>query len=460
MNPKQLTRAQRNEVARQTPAGLAWVLSEGRWVCARHLEVLNRKLLDLAAGRIRRLAVFMPPRHGKSQLCSRYFPAWFLGTYPDSRVIQCGYGSAFAATWGRHARNAIDNACDMGVFGAHVDPAKSSADEWEILGREGGMYAVGIGGGVTGRGADLLTIDDACKSRAEAESPTYRERTWDWYTDDAYTRLHPGGRVLLVATRWHHDDLPGRILQLDGGRNEWDVLCFPAIAEEADALERSPGEALWPERYPLTDLEDRRNTLGSYGFAALYQQRPAPREGGMFKRHWFRIVDAAPAEGDRARGWDLAGTSGGGDFTAGVRLLKNGAFYVEDVAHEQLGPAGVRTLVRNIAEQDGIEVRVSLPQDPGQAGKAQALEFTRLLSGFNVRVTPETGSKALRAEAFAAQCEAGNVSLVRGPWNANFIDEFCEFKPDVNDQRDDLVDATSRAFATLVSKRTLTYTEL
>lgn len=449
MDPKTLTKQQRAEVARQTPAGLGWVLSEGRWHCAPHLALLNERLLDLAAGRIKRLAVFMPPRHGKSQLCSRYFPAWFLGTFPERRIIQAGYGNSFAATWGRHTRNAIDAAQKLGIFGVRVDPTKSSADEWEIAGHDGGMFCVGIGGGVTGRGADLLTIDDPVKSRAEADSITYRERTWEWYTDDLYTRLHPGAGVLLVATRWHHDDLPGRIIAHDGGREAWTVLSLPAFAEADDLLGRAPGAALWPQRYDVADLEDARATLGSYGFAALYQQRPAPREGGMFKRHWFEIVDAAPAIGDRARGWDFAGTQAGGDFTVGVRGVKNGRYYIEDVKCEQLGPAGVRDLVKVTAQQDGHAVRVSIPQDPGQAGKAQAQEYTRLLAGFIIHASPESGPKHLRAEAFAAQCEAGNVALVRAPWNEGFIDEFCNFNPEVKDQVDDRIDATSRWFTAL-----------
>ena len=449
MNPKRLTRYQRIEIARQTPAGLAWVLSDGRWHCAPHHALLNLRLMDLAARRIKRLAVFMPPRHGKSQLCSRYFPAWLLGQMPDERIIQAGYGNTFAATWGRHTRNAIDEAHKLGVFGVRVDPAKSSADEWEILGHDGGMYCVGMGGGVTGRGADLLTIDDPVKSREEADSLTYREKNWNWYTDDLYTRLHPGARVLLVATRWHHDDLPGRIIAHDQGREDWTIINLPALAEENDPLGRAPGEALWPQRYDIAALEDRRATLGSYGFAALYQQRPAPREGGMFKRHWFEIVDAAPAIGDKARGWDLAGTAEGGDYTVGVRGVKNGRFYIDDVRREQLGPAGVRDLIRVTAQQDGKQVRISIPQDPGQAGKAQTQELVKLLAGHIIHASPETGPKHLRAEAFAAQCEAGNVALVRGPWNETFIDEFCNFNPDVKDQQDDQIDATCRCFTAL-----------
>jgi predicted phage terminase large subunit-like protein len=447
MDLQTLPTATRVELARQTPAGLAWVLSNGLWRSARHLTLLNTKLLDLAAGRIRRLAVFMPPRHGKSQLCSRYFPAWFLGTFPDSRVIQAGYGNAFAATWGRHTRNAIDEANRQGIFPVQVDPAKSSADEWEILGHEGGMKCVGWGGGVTGYGADLLTVDDPTKSRAEAESLTYRDRVWDWYTDDLYTRLHPGARVLLVATRWHSDDLPGRILAQDAERHEWTIINLPALAEENDALGRAPGEALWPERYDLAALQDAQTTLGSYGFAALYQQRPAPREGGMFRREWFRIQRVRPERVlHRCRFWDLAGTEGGGDYTAGalVAHAADGLYYVEDVRHEQLSPRGVRDLVLQTAALDGPEVEILIEQEPGSSGVAVVAEYQRLLAGYPVRGVRATGSKELRADPLAAQFEAGNVVLIEGPWNAAYIEELCSFGSGC--AHDDQVDASSGSF--------------
>lgn len=173
----------------------------------------------------------------------------------------------------------------------------------------------------------------------------------------------------------------------------------------------------------------------------------------MFKRHWFEIVDAAPMQGQKARGWDLAGTADGGDWTAGVRGVKNGRFYIDDVRRERLSPAGVRDLIKATVQQDGIEVQQSLPQDPGQAGKSQVAEFAKLLAGFRLHTSVESGPKHLRAEAFAAQCEAGNVALVRGQWNEAFIDEFCHFNPEVKDQIDDQVDATSRWFTALTMGR-------
>ena len=443
-----------------SPHGLAAVLNPGRWKTARHLTVLNEYLLLVAGGHIERLAVFMPPRHGKSTMVSHHFPAWWLMRFPDERVIEAGYGNQFAASWGRKSRQAIEYAFQAGISPVQVDPSKSAAEEWDILGHHGGLYAVGIGGGVTGRGADLLIIDDPVKSREVAESPTFRNKTWDWYRDDVYTRLHPGGKIVLVQTRWHHDDLAGRILMNDLYEQDWTILSMPALAEPEveDALGRQPGEALWPERYSAEVMENRQKILGIYSFNALYQQRPSAREGMLFKRDWFNVLEAVPADLNVVRAWDLAATENDGDWTVGVLMgAKDNVFYVLDVTAQRYGPAGVRRLLRATAEQDGKMVRIDLPQDPGQAGKDQVREFRGLLSGFSVRSSPESGSKTMRAEGVAAQAEVGNVKLLRGPWNERFLDEMANFNPDVKDQQDDVVDATSRAFA-MLSRATLRYT--
>lgn len=278
-----------------TPAGFAHRASNGRWVCPPHLALLNRKLTALAAGRIRRLLVCLPPRHGKSELISKYFPAWYLGTFPDRRVILASYESDFAAGWGRKVRDLL-NEHGKGIFGVRVRQDSSAADRWDLEGETGGMTTAGVGASVTGRGAHLLVIDDPVKNAEEANSPTYRNRAWDWYVSTAYTRLEPGGAVALVQTRWHEDDLAGRILASAGRTGEpWEVLNLPALAEEGDPLGRQPGEALWPARYSAERLLEIRATQDDpaagqvrHWFDALYQQRPVPAEGGLFKRDWFR----------------------------------------------------------------------------------------------------------------------------------------------------------------------------
>ena len=422
-------------------------MTNGRWTPARHLLEVNRALVEVACGDLKRLMVFMPPRSGKSELGSRYFPAWVLGHFPDRRILFCAYGDVFARLWGRRVRNTVREARQLGVFEVDVSAESAAANEWEIAGHEGGMMTAGVGSGITGRGADHLLLDDPIKSREQADSATYRDRVWEWYHDDAYTRLEPGGTVTLIQTRWHHDDLAGRLLAQQPG--EWTVISLSAIAEEGDPLGRQVGEALWPERFPIESLEQSKAVLGSYSFAALYQQRPTPREGGMFKRQWFEIVSARPQADKRARFWDLGGTIEG-DPTAGVLMAHNGVYYVEDVQWLQGTPAQARALVIQTARLDGRTVPVYLEQEPGQSGLDQVQSYAKHpdLQGYAVRGIRSTGSKQLRADPVAAQCEVGNVKLVSGPWNEAFLEEVTQFPQGAHD---DQVDGLSGAFEQLTT---------
>lgn len=209
----------------------------------------------------------MPPRHGKSEMASRYTPAWYLGRYPNRRVILASYEADYAASWGRKARDLLEEH-GSSLFGVCVRQDSHAANRWDLADHNGGMTTAGVGGAITGRGADLLIIDDPVKSVEEAESETYRARTWDWWRGVALTRLEPGGSVILVMTRWHEDDLAGRILQEDSAN--WRVLSLPAIASDDldDPLDREPGEPLWPERYDADALARRRQEMGSRLFEA------------------------------------------------------------------------------------------------------------------------------------------------------------------------------------------------
>lgn len=248
---------------------------------------LSRKLHAVAAGRIQRLMVQCPPRHGKSMLCSQFFPAWYLGTYPDRRVILTSYEADFAASWGRKARDVLTEHGPE-LWGVTIRDDSSAANRWDIEGNTGGMQTAGVGGPVTGKGAHLLLIDDPVKNDEQARSPTYRERAWEWYRSTAYTRLEPGGAVVLVMTRWHRDDLAGKILAQAADTGEkWEVVRLPAIAEENDQLGRAPGKPLWPARYPLDVLERIRATTEAYWWACLYQQDPAPEGGAEWPETYF-----------------------------------------------------------------------------------------------------------------------------------------------------------------------------
>lgn len=267
-------------MARATPGGLARLASRQRWTSPRHLTLLNRKLLEVNSGVTRRLMIAMPPRHGKSMFTSHYFPAWFLGTNPDKRVILASYEARFASSWGSKARDVL-NEYGREIFGIQVRNDRSAADDWDIAHHTGGMVTAGVGGPITGRGADLLIIDDPVKNAEESRSPVIREKIWDWYKSTAFTRLEPGGSVVLIMTRWHADDLAGRLLgeSPDFDPIPWQVLKLPAIAtEDDDLIGRKFGEALWPERYTVDDLKAHQSD--PYWWAALYQQDPTS-EGGV-----------------------------------------------------------------------------------------------------------------------------------------------------------------------------------
>jgi predicted phage terminase large subunit-like protein len=300
---------------------------------------------------------------------------------------------------------------------------------------------------LTGRRADLVIVDDPVKSAAEAESRLARDSLYDWFRVDLLTRLRPGGRVVLIMTRWHPDDLAGR-LAADGG---WDVLSLPALAELGDPMGRLPGEALWPDWEDTAMLEQVRSAVGERTWAALYQQAPRARQGGIFDpaRIAAMAAESTPVLREVVRGWDLAATADrdgtNPDWTVGIKLarLEDGRFVILDVVRLREGPAAVEDLIVATAARDGLAVLISLPQDPGQAGKFQVQALVRRLAGYRVAANVEAGSKEQRAGPVATQVDAGNVLMMTAGWNQVFLDEIRDFP---NGSKDDQVDALSRAF--------------
>jgi predicted phage terminase large subunit-like protein len=275
---------------------------------ANHHRLICEKLEQVERGEIDRLMIFMPPRHGKSELASKQFPSWFLGRNPEKQVITASYASELASAFGRDVRNAIASEAFREVFsGVSLSPDSEAKNRFNT--NCNGVYvAAGVGAGITGKGAHLALIDDPFKDRQEADSEVTREAVWNWYTSTLFTRLMPGGAVVLIQTRWHEDDLAGRLLEAQGRKEdggEWEVLELPAIRD---------GNALWPEWYNLEALERIRNSIGPRDWSALYQQRPQPDEGGFFQRGWFQTWDKLPKL--RIYGTsDYAVTDGGGDYT-------------------------------------------------------------------------------------------------------------------------------------------------
>ena len=390
--------------------------------------------------------VLMPPGSAKSTYTSVIFPAWWLTLHPRSSIIATSHTSDLAEHFSRLVRNLV---ADQGSsIGMTVLTGDGAADRWQTS--FGGRYAaVGLRGAVTGRRADLILIDDPIKSQNEADSAHLRDRAWDWFRFDLITRLTPRGRIVLIMTRWHEEDLGGRLLgQSD---SDWRVLRLPALAEVGDPLGREIGAPLWPEWEDTQALLRRRLSVGERAWWALYQQSPRPLEGSFFKTVKIEVIETAPDPESMSvvRAWDLAATikndENDPDWTVGLKMHRTntGHFVILDVIRVRASAWQVECLLAETARRDGRDVLISLPQDPGSAGKSAASQFVRNLAGHQVEATLETGEKAVRASAVAAQVEAGNVSVVRGAWNAQFLEELRDFP---NGRKDDQVDALSRAF--------------
>lgn len=417
---------------------------------APHHRLLIRELEAVARGETPRLMVNMPPGSAKSTYGSVLFPAWAMAQRPGLQIIGASNTTAMAEGFSRRVIGlARDHAATL-----NYSLTRETAERWETSNR-GNYRAAGIGTAIAGVRSDLTIVDDPTRSRADAESEVVRESQWNWFTGDLRTRLKPNAAIVVIMTRWHPDDIGGRLLERQPGL--WRVVSLPAIAGDNDPLGRAPGEWLWdgdPNYGYGAELRKAHAEYEAAGamrdWSALYQQSPRATEGALFKVGQISTLDAAPAGKNIVRAWDLAATAATGtrdpDWTAGVKLMRtdDSRYVVLDVVRVRGGPDEVEQTIVNTAQQDGRGVRISIPQDPGQAGKQQVLYLTRKLSGFQVESSPETGDKATRAAPVASQVNVGNVMVVRASWNHAFLDELGSFP---GGTKDDQVDALSRAFS-------------
>lgn len=413
------------------------------WTWA-HQKLLYQKLEKVTKGEIDRLMIFMPPRHSKSETVTVHYITYRLKADPKLNVILGCYNQRLANRFSRRIRKLA------GEQKIALSRERRSVEEWETA-RGGGVRAVGVGAGITGYGARLVVIDDPVKNRAQAESQTFRDNAWNWFNDDIYTRFEPGAAVILIQTRWHEDDLAGRLLRAmrDGG-DKWEVLSLPALAESDDPLGRSKGEPLCPERFDKAALKRIRRKLGSYSFSALYQQNPVPFEGGLFKRKWFRrIVSRPPAGLHWVRGYDLAvSTRDTADYTASFRVAldpKTGDLYIADGFRGRLEfPDQRRYIARCIAGERDTRHCI----ESALHGRAFVQELQREVrfAGRSIRAVRVDEDKVTRAHSWTARAEAGKVVLVAGEWIEEFLDEVCRFP---RGRFDDQVDAVSLAVAAL-----------
>jgi len=398
-----------------------------------------------------RLLVVLPPRHGKSELVTIRYPVYRLALQPGLRVLVGAYNQDLAARFARRARR-LARACP----GLSLSAERAAAADWETA-AGGGLRAVGVGAGVVGHGADLIVIDDPVKSREEAESPAYRDRVWDWFRDDLYTRQEPGCAVLLIQTRWHEDDLAGRLLRSPEAA-AWRVLHLPALAEAPlhPSDPRAPGEALWPERFPVPALRRIEALLGP-SFAALYQGRPNPATGGLFRREWFAVVPHLPPPVPFrplrwVRFWDAAAKAGArNDFWAGalLGLAPDGFWYLASVVRGRWEYPEARRVVLATAAADGLEVPVVIEESASGIALLQDLRAAPEAQGHAFWPHRVTADKVLRAGPWAALAQGGRFRLLAGPWVEPFLAELLPFPLGPHD---DQVDAVSGAHAFLAAR--------
>lgn len=423
-----------------------------REVCALLQAVATRQAPDHV--------ICVPPRSSKSLLVSVLWPAWIWTWWPASKFITASYDIRLATRDAVKARRLISTPWYQRLWPLALADDQNNKTFYQNS--EGGhRFVSSPSAGITGEGADFLLFDDP-HSVNQGESPADRQKALDFWFEAAPSRLNnlADGRKLVIQQRVHESDVAGECI-----RRGWQHFVVPALFERDHPQidHRDPrtedGESYWPERFPPPAMRGLMDALGSYAAAGQYQQRPAPREGGLFKRHWFGVVPVAPnAVQRKVRRWDLAAsekkaTNQDPDYTVGVLMSRTaaGIYYIEDVQRMRATPQAVETAIKNTAQQDGSTVTIGLPLDPGAAGKAQQVYLSRALAGWALRWESESGDKYTRAQGFSAQCEVGNIKLVAGDWNKDFLDEICGFP---TASHDDQVDAAGGAFRMLVGSST------
>lgn len=427
-------------------------------------EILHYWLNEVAEGRVQKLMIFQPPGSAKSVNVSQIFPPWYMARNPTHCVIGASNTQTLADSFSKRVQYLLnEHKHELGLA-----PIEQNPTLWNTTG--GGRYlAAGVGGTVTGFRADLAIIDDPFRSREDAYSETIREKVRGWFNTDLNTRLKPGGRTIIMHTRWHVDDLAGQLLE--EAPDDWVVVNLPAIWEDEEdepafpyGMGRKTGDLLWPEYHDQAFIDEKRRYQGERDFAALYQQRPTVAEGALFAIDKLYEVPFSqlPEASKTVRHWDIAATASWGtkrpDWTVGVKMQRNrhdGRWIITDIVRFQGEPHTVEWTILETARKDGIGVTISLPIDGGGAGKIAAAGLVRMLAGFNVIAEREGGGdKAERARPFASQVNGECVGVIENArWLKPFKEELGSFP---GGRYDDQVDAASNAFAQLIKAVTPT----
>lgn len=462
-----------------TPGDMALELDPDNTVQTPALDVIDAAVGRVFRGEIKRLIISLPPQEGKSQRISRRTPLWWLVRNPDARIVIASYERGVARRWGRTIKQDIAQHGD--ALGLRVRDDTSAAHEWQLDGAEGGVYCVGIGGALTGRPADVMIVDDPHKGRKDADSAVQRETVWDWWTETARTRFGANTPVIVIMTRWHEDDLAGRLIENDLGA--WTVVNIPAQANHnpeeggTDPLNRQPGDylestrgrhltrpigkcELHPDgigradgtRVECCDWDDIKHDVGGRGWEALYQGNPTPSTGAIFKKQHLRdAMYDAPLWTERPDGsmwavgfdeviasWDMAfKDTEGADYVCGQVWGRRGIhIYLLDQVYDRMDFVATCHAVRELAVRWPQAV-LKLVED--KANGPAVINQLRLKVPGIVPVEPN-GSKTARAAAVSPFVEAGEVHLPApelAPWVGALLAELTQFPQSPNDDRTD-----------------------
>jgi len=463
---------------RLTPATLMAKL-DAQYIASKWVLYLSYKIAQCVSRGYCGLLISAPPRHGKSKLATIATPLWVLENFPHLYTGVVTYGADLSEDFAREIRDYIQ--LNPSLLNVRLrDDATRIANFLTTKG--GGLRSVGLKGTITGRGFNVLVIDDYIKEPKEAESATYLEGLWTWYRTVARTRLEPGAVIIIVATRWVRNDLHGRLMKLQEvtGRNFWEYVELPALAtddpKKPDPLGREPGDPLFPERYTKQDILDIKMEVGSRWFESMFQQNPMGDEGAVIDPNDIRIVGATttsergnhPLWKDRAhvlgtirndpqrfiigRYWDMASTKDAGDYTSGALGIWDKArneFGIWHVARGQWSPAKVEAEFAKIANTDQIfpNLLMGMEEEPGSSGKYSVRHFQGILNQANISIALKPkradSSKMLNAQPFLAHIEAEKVWMLEDTWNADFIEELSTFPEGIHD---DQVDAVSGVY--------------
>jgi len=420
-----------------SPAITANMLSKGKFEVPKHIGFLDSEITDAIACGDAKIMINMPPRHGKSELVSFALPLWHLINFPDKKIILVSYEQTFATQWSRRIRDTIkENAADIGI---DVSSDSSAVQYFEIKGRRGSLSAVGAGGPLTGRGADLLIIDDPIKNAEEAMSEAQRDKLFDWFLSVAFSRLEPSGNCILLMTRWHSDDLCGRLL---AHQDDWKQLKIPAVAGRNDIIGREEGDALWPERFDIARLKYLEKFYGAFYWESLMQQEPFIREGNYFKRSDFKIIEPdlfikmyRPHEYRVYCSVDLAiSQSEKADYTVFcIFAILGNQIFVFDVIRQRLTFPEARKTALQIHKIWDIELFL-VEEVQYQAAFTQSLRENNL----PVKAMKPLKDKFTRSLPMQTIVSQGLVSLFNNNYVTAFLDELQSFP---GGKHDDMVDA-------------------